>query len=738
MKRRPVCLVCLLLMMCMYFAELAGFPLIRGNPLPDSVQEYLAEHPDAVICGEIQQCQDTEYSLSVYLKQVYLTFQSEQIPIDNVKVYLKTKENADEFPVGMNIEISGKLEMVSEPRNPGEFDSRQYYACQKIYYLMKNGTVCRKTSSYSIYGQFLNQIKMRMMRTLEQISGDDAGVFQAMILGEKGNLEEELKIRYQMAGMIHILAISGMHISVLGMGLFQLLKRAGTGNGTAGMIALIVLLQYGMLTGGGASAMRAVAMFLLMIGGRILGRSYDLLTALSVSAILLLMDSPAYLNSSSFLLSFGAVAGLGGIAPVFYTAVNDEQNKKVKSFLSSLSVQLLTLPIMLKIYGEVSLAGLFLNLLVLPTAGTVLCSGLVGMAVGQFSIEAARWCIVPGRMLLLLYEKICILVSKVPFCTWIGGSPQIWQCVLYYVLFLTGVILLWIVRDDHRKKKIFLLVCVVFTFLGILLLGYQPKGKLEITCLDIGQGDCIVVSFPEGQNILIDGGSSNKKKIAQYQILPYLKNRGISRLDAVMVSHTDEDHISGIMELLELIEKNLTTIQIDALILPDWKEQNTAYQELVQSAEAAGIAILKSQEGKSFCFGSTKIEFLTPFYEADGKDPNEDGMVMRLSYGDFQGLFTGDIGEETEKELLESLGDIEFLKVAHHGSRYSTDQEFLDVVKPEIAVISCSAANTYGHPAAETVKRLNQSGAEVFYTMKNGAVFVKTDGERIWTDTFIH
>ena len=138
MTRRPVCLVCLFLMLCMCLADLAGVPLIRGNPLPETVQTYIKKHPDSVICGEVQRCQATEFSFSVYLKQVYLICRSEKIPIENVRVFLKTEEK---LPAGTAVCISGKLEQVEAPRNPGEFDSRQYYACQHIYYFMKNGII---------------------------------------------------------------------------------------------------------------------------------------------------------------------------------------------------------------------------------------------------------------------------------------------------------------------------------------------------------------------------------------------------------------------------------------------------------------------------------------------------------------------------------------------------------------------------------------------------------------------
>lgn len=207
MKRRPVCLVCLFLMLCLYVTDLVGISMINGNPLPVSVQKYISEHPKLTVSGEVQNCQAAEYSLSVYLKQVCLTVGSEQIPIENIKVYLNKEE---QIRIGMFLRVCGKLEEIPGSRNPGEFDSKQYYACQKIYYQMKGGKVCDKSTGYSYFGQFLQEIRQKAGTILDEAAGSYAGIFQAMILGERGNLDAETKMQYQMAGIMHILAISGV------------------------------------------------------------------------------------------------------------------------------------------------------------------------------------------------------------------------------------------------------------------------------------------------------------------------------------------------------------------------------------------------------------------------------------------------------------------------------------------------------------------------------------------------
>ena len=724
MKRRPVCLVCLFLMLCLYVTDLVGISMINGNPLPVSVQKYISEHPKLTVSGEVQECQAEEYSLSVYLKQVCLTVGSEQIPIENIKVYLNKEE---QIRIGMFLRVCGKLEEIPGPRNPGEFDSKQYYACRKIYYQMKDGEVCDKSTGYSYFGQFSQEIRQKAETILDEAAGAYAGIFQAMILGERGNLDAETKMQYQMAGIMHILAISGLHISFVGMGFFRLLKKAGAGNGVAGAVSAFLIYAYGIVTGGSVSAMRAVGMFLVLVGAGIAGRSYDLLSAMALSAIVLLLDAPAYLYNVSFLLSFGAVIGIGALTPEICSLLNLKK-RTAKSLAGSVIVWLITLPIALHAYGEVSLAGVILNLLVLPTSGIVLASGIFALPVGIFVIEIAKRVVFPGKCVLFFYEKLCEVVGWIPHSTWIAGSPQLWQCAVYYVMLgvaFTGV---------KWGKKAASVALVIF---AVVFLGYHSRNGLTITCLDIGQGDCCVLKMPGGENFLIDGGSSNKKNTAVYQILPYLKNQGIAILDGIFVSHTDQDHISGIEELLELCAQKLTTVRVKNLILPDWDTTGGEYEKLKMLAEQTGIRVQTVREGNLLKAKEAQIEILAPENGADGSDTNEDGMVMKVHFGKFRGLFTGDIGAETEKKLLDSMEDVDFLKVAHHGSKYSTCQGFLDFVSPEIAVISCSAKNTYGHPSADTIKKLEDCGAQVEYTMKNGAITVRTDGEGIWLDRFI-
>lgn len=731
MTKRPLCLVCLFLILFLVTGDWLGFPFVRGNPLPDHLKEWIKEHPEGVICGEVKSFRDTEFSQTVSLKEAYLIYKSKKIPIKNITVYLKKRE---ELKPGMYLCVRGVIEELPLPRNPGEFNARQYYACEHMYYSVKKGVVLKKGKEGNVYQTFLLQIREYLNGVLEQTAGEAAPVFSAMVLGEKGELPKETKMRYQMAGIIHILAISGLHISLLGMGFYELLKKAGIGIWGAGFLSLIVMIFYGEMTGESVSAMRAVSMFLIATGAKILGRIYDMMTALSVSAMILLLESPAYLYSTGFLLSFGAVLGVGAVLPVFFKFFG-VKNKILKSFMGSVCVQLTTLPVMLWFYGEASVIGIFLNLLVLPTVGIVLVSGVFTALIGCVFPGLAVCIAIPGRLMLFAYDKLCRLGASLTFSTWTPGKPEIWQVVIYYVfLFLLTESMLFFlkkqIKNVHTLRAVKGGVLAILT-LVLFVLSRRDRQYMEITCLDIGQGDAIAAHLPTGEVFLVDGGSSNKKNIGQYQLLPFLKNQGISYVNAVFISHTDKDHISGVREILEYMEKGLISLKIGNLILPGISEKPEAWKELKCLAEKAGIQVYTANEGDAFRIGEGEISVLSPEKGALGENVNEDAVVFLFSYKDFHGLFTGDIGEETEKKLLPVLSDVDFLKVGHHGSGYSSSQAFLDKIKPEVSIISCSKSNTYGHPSPETIKRLEKSGSRVEYTMKSGAVTVFTDGKKV-------
>ena len=211
MRGRPVCILCLLLVVFLCVTDWLGFSMTSGNPLPEPVQTWIKKHPESTICGEVVRCQENENYQSIYLRNTYLIYNSEKVSIDEVKVYMKNKRLPGDLPkAGSMILVSGKLEEIEGPRNPGEFNSKNYNACRHIYYALKKAIIKKQSRTHSAYGQFLISLRERFTEILETVCDSEAGAFEAIVLGDKTNLDPELKMRYQMGGIIHILAISGV------------------------------------------------------------------------------------------------------------------------------------------------------------------------------------------------------------------------------------------------------------------------------------------------------------------------------------------------------------------------------------------------------------------------------------------------------------------------------------------------------------------------------------------------
>lgn len=304
---------------------------------------------------------------------------------------------------------------------------------------------------------------------------------------------------------------------------------------------------------------------------------------------------------------------------------------------------------------------------------------------------------------------------------------------------------------------------------ALCLLFLRTESGLQVTALDVGQGDCIHIRSGEGKHYLIDGGSSSRSGAAEYQILPYLKYEGVRKLEAVFVTHSDSDHCGAILDILESYPAE--GISVGMLILPavSAESMDENFAKLVERAENCGIRVQYMSRGQYMEDGSMKITCMHPYRGYDTREANEYSLVLLLEYGCFSGLFTGDVEgggeeaawtymkeylagktEETQQEErvgtgqtmpegeVQGPGDgrLTVLKVAHHGSAYSTEEELLSALRPRLALISCGKDNPYGHPHRELLERLEAAECRIFITAESGAVTVRSDGKKVWTETF--
>lgn len=775
---------------------------------------------------------------------------------ENILCYLR--EGVPEPEIGSLVILKGTLKNFQQPTNPGQFNAPFYYQILRISFRLNQAEIQVKSDRFYKIAEGLYQLRRKAGSKVDALLPEqEASVMKTMLLGEKGILDEEIKGLYQRNGIAHILAISGLHISMIGMGLYQLLRRAGLKIKLSAILASMIIVLYGMMTGFAVSAIRAIAMFLLQMLAQILGRTYDRITALAVAAVLVLVEQPLYLFHSGFQFSFLCVLGISLILPVLGNV------RKGKKLFEGVALMAVTLPVYLGVFYQIPVYSMFLNFIVLPMMSILMGAGIV-MILAAFlctplAIPAA-W-LITG--ILMVYERLGLFTEQLPHHYWTPGCPAKWQLAVYVAVLIIiaalgrtkrkavlyqrdcihkdcihrrGGCAKEILQEDPpchevlqyeksqyersqhgmaqynipryevsqyeipqyemQNKRIRRIachggkwistygipvgICWGFLLLGVVILTWRFRPELQVTFLDVGQGDCIFLQTENGDSYLTDGGSSSVSKVGKYRMIPFLKYQGASQIKAVFVSHADSDHYNGIAELLEQAE--LEGIRVENLVLTDIADEcrSEGYEELVELAGQNGITVQLLHEGQQLQDGELLFQCLHPSKGYRAEDLNETSMVLFVTYREFSMLLTGDVQGAGEEHLTQELQDwkepgvtqmqdvirisgeeesmeeesiederiegqieekrpqnkmganhteteLTILKVAHHGSKNSTSEEFLKAANPKLAIISCGEGNRYGHPHEETLERLEKVDIPWFCTKDYGAITVTVD-----------
>ncbi|MEG2440943.1 MAG: DNA internalization-related competence protein ComEC/Rec2 [Acetivibrio sp.] len=685
------------------------------------------------LSGRVESLTQKENGVSVVLSKVSFCKEKEKesYALNKVLVYFSETEEENSFYQknkicpGNRLLIKGTLSKFQLPRNPGEFNSYYYYNSKGISYQMLASSYKITDSRVNFPGAFFQNKKDKIRKTFETwLSKKDAGLVLAMFFGEKQGLDKDVKRLYQKNGMGHLLVVSGLHISLIGMGIYKGSLILFQRKKLAAVLGILSIFIYGFLTGFGISSSRAVIMTFLSFIAILMGRTYDMISATALSAAILLALHPLEIRNAGFLLSFGAILGIAVVYPELRSVFVIKKNKILESFLVSIAVQLVTLPILLSAFYEYPLYGIFISLLVLPLlsllGGFVFSSAFVGCFSISFSAVFAGgiW------IILKVYEAVGELFIQLPFAIQVTGKPQRSFYWCYYILL--GITLLF--SHFFSKKRVWILLVFLF-FIPIL-----PKNPgLQVTFLDVGQGDGIYIETKEGLKILMDGGSVSKKKLGEYTLEPFLKSQGCSQLDYAIFSHLDEDHVSGIYELMEQSKKG--GIKIKEILLSEMVVKDQAYDTLCKESRRYKIPIHFIKQNGCLKKGKLRIYGIHP-ETIEKEDRNESSLILEIFYGKFSLLSMGDLGKR-ENEIVPFLKKKSYyiLKAGHHGSKYATSEFFLQQVNPAYTIISCGERNRYGHPSEETLERLEEAESRILYTKTSGAIQFATDGEHAWIKT---
>lgn len=626
--------------------------------------------------------------------------------------------------IGNEIQVTGEAESFERAGNPGQFDAFSYYEAMQVDARMFVSDIQICNASCNPVKQLLYEWRNKAMQQLVTAMGErDAGLLGAMLLGDKSQLDSEIKELYQQTGVAHMLAISGLHISLLGMVLFDWLRKYLLPMKTAAIVSLVLLLLYGQFTGFPVATSRAVWMLCIRLVARYTGKPYDGLTALAISGCVILLQNPLQLFQCGFVLSFVAAGGI-----LIYQEMTSKRQKQMKEWqktlLSTVWTFFLTLPVMFWYFYEICPYAVIANLVLLPFLSALLGIGILGCVLCFIIPPAGGFILASAHGILAFYELVCKGIKVLPGNTLIMGQPEIWKIIIYYVFLLLSVYV-WAMHGDKIKT--------VFSVAALcLVLGsFRPAFEFLYIQMDVGQGDCACI-FNGEQTYLIDGGSTSEKEIGKYRIAKMLKYYGRDEVDGVFITHGDEDHVNGIEELAERQEKE--GITICQIIVPNLQRKEEGLQKFVQTVTAKKIPVASMRKGQQITSGNMQLRCLHPASEYEWEDANDCSLVFDLSYKNLSILTTGDLGVHGEENSTFPRKRYDILKVGHHGSKNSSSEVFLQKCRPRYGFISAGADNRYGHPAKETLQRLENISCKNWNTAQKGALFAeyKKGQKRCW------
>ena len=530
---------------------------------------------------------------------------------------------------GSYVRVFGEVSPFLQATNPGEFDAAAYYRRKDCLFALRKTKITAQTKTYGRLEEFLSQLRYESEVLFRKLLGEKNGATaSAMVLGRKKGMDSEVKALYQGAGISHLLAISGLHLSLIGAGLFGLLKKVRLPVALSAGISTWILIVYAQLTGMGISTRRALVMFLLFLAAGLLKRTPDLPTSLAVAALLLLVPKPQRILDAGFQLSFSAVIGIAVMIPVLQDGWEDAvPSLRVtdgvagwniaraviaracrllrKNILAGLGITMTMLPFLLIHFYEWSPWSVLLNLAVIPLMG-ILLPCLIGLQLVA-RLTAFTHCLeLPQHLLCTAieaifscYEQLCRFTTALPGSILHTGYPT-WQALAVYTI---GLIALAV---SGKKLRPHLRLAAAVCLMGIFLI--RLPGELNVTMLDVGQGECVGIETREHHVYLVDAGSTSKKKTGQYQIIPWLKYIGTQSVEGIFITHWDEDHISAVGELLEWSKSS--RVKIRRIFLPDVALKDEVLETLLQQIEEANVSVEYLSAGEYMTDGALQISCL--------------------------------------------------------------------------------------------------------------------------------
>jgi len=680
-----------------------------------------------------------------------------------------------------------RLKVPRNFRNPGRFNYHLYLKSKGIDV---TGNISRpetmeKTGHFDLplLHEGPQQLRNHLVKSLEKLfPGEEGALLKAMVLGMKDSLPVEVRENYMATGLAHLMAVSGLHIGFIAAssyfvlwpivfhGLYRMKPdsvRAGDTRKITAALCLIPVLFYMVVVGAKVSSIRAGIMVSALLIAIIFDRQNSLFNAFLTAAFIILLWKPESVIDVGFQLSFLAVGGILAVFNLFSKINNDPilrmgepawsqkltrpspagiqvslvqylkyQSGKILMLgaLVSVTVTAVTLPVLIYQFNRISLAGIFLNILLVPLASALIPAVLLLTLAGTVSTTLPKMAALPAILIAKVFSWVPEFFSKFSFSSFhVPTPPSIWM-VFYFSALLTGFNFLRNLalnqEGSNLNNKCFIVLVLLVLVLFIWPRAIQfPGNNLSITVLDVGQGESLIIEFPNGKTLVMDGGGfyKNRFDVGGRVVAPFLWKRGIRNIDYMVATHSDNDHIRGLYSLIDLFPvKNFITIGNSFA--------GQRLNRLQNHAQKKGARLLQLKFNKPELVGKVQLIPLHPEPDKSSKSnqrvDNDLSLVLRLEYKNFSMLFTGDISDKVEKILARNPQKIsvDILKGPHHGSRFSNSPDFIKAVNPDTVIFSSGYLNRMRHPHPETLERYQNVGVDIRRTDTHGAVQVISDG----------
>ena len=704
-----------------FIFQIMGYYYIQHCDIRNNLQD---ETP-VQISGQVYQIRKTETSIYLYLKKCELQT-SKQRYSGNCVAYMKREEWNHKSVMGKRIYLRGVCRVFDEKTNEGCYDEKQYYRSLGMKYKAEIKTYAIIRTEDKLLS-VLYRLKMRLKKQIE-ILGEETytKIYAGILLGDKSEIDEDVKTIYRLSGISHILSISGLHVSIIGYCIYQIVRRK-TKMLSSTVISIGAVYLYLIMVGNGFSTRRAFVMFGMGIVALLIGRSYDMLSALGAAVVFLIVDNPYCILNTGLLLSCGAMIGI-----VFYQYVEQFthiKSKYLQSLFVSVCVNLVTLPVLIQMNHEVPVYSVFLNVFIVTTVPAVIILGILAVMLSFVWLWSARFLFCMGAYLLRCYEWMCQKMLDLPYAVKIAQSMGWKKIVVYYLVLFLSVWIFYQVSCDEEQILFVQKLKRIVIIAGIYILTFGAVTKkipeeMVIKMIDVGQGDSIYIES-EGVICLIDAGSSSKKDIGTYVLLPFLKANGVERIDYLIMTHSDKDHCNGMEELLNY--KYNGTAYVKNLLVYEGAEETENLKSVLGTARKNQVCVQYIKAGYYIDNGDMRMSCIWPVEDNFHMDVNNLSLVFRVTYKDWSVLFTGDIEQEAEEKLMSLYGEklkSDLLKSAHHGSKTSSSSGFLTCVSPKLAIISVGKNNRYSHPSKETIDAYHKANIEIYRTDEMGEIII--------------